>query len=422
MRVDEAGGGWSGVRDESSDLFARVASGHGQGEGEMLGAVNGADQPRASKSGAGGAMGSPKGMKQMIEPSPKGKENVMGREGQESRLRWSEHATEKSDAPGSSSLPLRRLPQNASLALDIADLATESPSAANLSATVSGGANVSALVTPGQRLLQLCERVSSARNDQSLGLSRLLDEFEEMIQDIQREKKELVQTRKDVAVQEADTFSAREHAAQQLAVEAAAERYASAAELERKVRECDDRLREFADQWRQLREQYEVLDTRQQDCERKVILARREALKFLSSVEQDARAKAQQYSHDAHARLEQQRIAAVRRGQALEGEQASLEVMSQELDSALAALSNEKELETRERNLAEAKERESSVREQREAIEEQIEALKRALAVKLEEERRCKEELQSAQTLLQMFLDAESSKTETLRTDRGRVT
>ena len=76
----------------------------------------------------------------------------------------------------------------------------------------------------------------------------------------------------------------------------------------------------------------------------------------------------------------------------------------------------------RERNLAEAKERESSVREQREAIEEQIEALKRALAVKLEEERRCKEELQSAQTLLQMFLDAESSKTETLRTDRGRVT
>jgi len=64
------------------------------------------------------------------------------------------------------------------------------------------------------------------------------------------------------------------------------------------------------------------------------------------SVEQDARAKAQQYSHDAHARLEEERIAAVRRGQALESEKASFEVMADELDSALAALRYEPDVLT----------------------------------------------------------------------------
>ena len=415
----EAMRGWDGVRDDLSDVFAHM-SGDGHAEGERMGALNGALETRAcSKSRAAGGMGSPKGMKQMIIPSPKGKETQTDRDGQESRLRWGEHATDQPDAPGRSIS--QKLPQNGNSSFDV-DLATESPSAANLTATESGGATVSALVTPSQRLLKLCELVNSARTDQSLGLNRLLGEFEEVLKDIQRQKKELLQTRKDVAVEEADAFTARAHAAHQLAVEAAAERYASAAELERKVHECDDKLLLFKDQWRELRELYEALDQRQQDCERKVILARREALKFLSSVEQDARAKAQQYSHDAHARLEQQRIAAVRRGQVLEGEHASLEVMSQELDTALTALSNEKELQTRERNLAEAKQRESSVREQRVAIEEQIEALKRALVVKLEEERRCKEEVQSAQTLLQMLLDAESSNSATLRADRERVT
>ena len=423
--------GWGGVRDDLSDVFAHM-SGDGHAEGERMGALNGACETRASsKSGAAVAMGSPKGMrqmmmKQMIIPSPKGKETRTDRdrEGQESRLRWGEHVTDQPDAPARSidASISQKLPQNGNLSLDMVDLATESPSAANLTATESGGATLSALVTPSQRLLQLCERVNSARQDQSLGLNRLLGEFEEVIKDIQCQKKELLQTRKDVAVEEADAFTARAHAAHQLAVEAAAERYASAAELERKVHECDDKLLLFKDQWRELRELYEALDQRQQDCERKVILARREALKFLSSVEQDARAKAQQYSHDAHARLEQQRIAAVRRGQVLEGEHASLEVMSQELDTALTALSNEKELQTRERNLAEAKQRESSVGEQRAAIEEQIEALKRALVVKLEEERRCKEEVQSAQTLLQMLLDSESSNSATLRADRERVT
>ena len=417
----EAKRGWGGVRDDLSNVFAHM-SGDGHAEGERMGALNGACKTRASSnSRAAGGMGSPKGMKQMIIPSPKGKETQTdrNREGQESRLRWGEHATDQPDAPGRSIS--QTLPQNGNSSFDV-DLATESPSAANLTATESGGATVSALVTPSQRLLKLCELVNSARTDQSLGLNRLLGEFEEVLKDIQRQKKELLQTRKNVAVEEADAFTARAHAAHQLAVEAAAERYASAAELERKVHECDDKLLLFKDQWRELRELYEALDQRQQDCERKVILARREALKFLSSVEQDARAKAQQYSHDAHARLEQQRIAAVRRGQALEGEHASLEVMSQELDTALTALSNEKELQTRERNLAEAKQRESSVREQRVAIEEQIEALKRALVVKLEEERRCKEEVQSAQTLLQMLLDAESSNSATLRADRERVT
>ena len=69
------------------------------------------------------------------------------------------------------------------------------------------------------------------------------------------------------------------------------------------------------------------------------------------TVEQDARAKAQQYSRDAHARLEEERIAAVRRGQALESEKASFEVMADESDSALAALGYGKYVDIVDRSL-----------------------------------------------------------------------
>jgi len=45
-----------------------------------------------------------------------------------------------------------------------------------------------------------------------------------------------------LAAQETDTYKAREEAATQLGVEAAAEQYASAAEWERQVREYDNKL------------------------------------------------------------------------------------------------------------------------------------------------------------------------------------
>jgi len=51
-----------------------------------------------------------------------------------------------------------------------------------------------------QRLIQLCERVKGARHDQSVGLTRLLKEFEHVIQDLHAQKKALVQAQKDVAL------------------------------------------------------------------------------------------------------------------------------------------------------------------------------------------------------------------------------
>jgi len=107
---------------------------------------------------------------------------------------------------------------------------------------------------------------------------------------------------------------------------AGAERYERAAELERDVSEVDGKLGAYEAQWWELLERYEALDAREEDCQRKMILARREAAKFLSSVEQDARAKAQQYLRDAHARLEEQRASSARRQQALVSEEDSLSV------------------------------------------------------------------------------------------------
>ena len=301
-------------------------------------------------------------------------------------------------------------------------LVGDSPSARNLE--VAGELPAGGVAAPRERLTYLCERVRTAQQDHSVGLSRLLSEFEEVIADVRREKKELVRQRQDLAREEDEVHERRRGAAAQLAVEAAAERFERAAECEREVRECDAALQACDGRWQQLQQRYEALDARQEECQRKTILARREAAKFLSSVEHDARAKAQQYSHDAHARLEEQRVGAVRRAQALEGEEASLRAMETELDAALAEISGASaaDLSARERRVADAQDARRAVAEQREAIEEQIRTLQRALAVKREEEERACAAEASAQAELQQLLDADSANSAALRAERGRVT
>ena len=105
---------------------------------------------------------------------------------------------------------------------------------------------------------------------QSVGLSRLLRELEEVVQDVQGQKKEIVQARKEIAAAESDTHTARARAAEQLAVEVAAERFERAADAERQVSECDAEVKGLAVQWHELLARYEALDAKEEDCQRKV--------------------------------------------------------------------------------------------------------------------------------------------------------
>ena len=103
-----------------------------------------------------------------------------------------------------------------------------------------------------------------------MGLSRLLRELEEVVQDVQARKKEIVQARKEIAAAESDTYTARARAAEQLAVEVAAERFERAADAERQVSECDAELEGLAGQWQELLARYEALDAKEEECQRKV--------------------------------------------------------------------------------------------------------------------------------------------------------
>ena len=55
---------------------------------------------------------------------------------------------------------------------------------------------------------------------QSVGLSRLLHELEEVVQDVQRQKKDIVAARKEVASAEAEAYTLRARVAEELAEEA----------------------------------------------------------------------------------------------------------------------------------------------------------------------------------------------------------
>ena len=94
----------------------------------------------------------------MIEPSPKGKATpqgarsralTWGAEGEQ----WQRHDLGRSDhqIPGP---------------LSATDLAGDSPSAANLASVTSVTQQLAPVVTPRERLVQLCERVMTAREDQ----------------------------------------------------------------------------------------------------------------------------------------------------------------------------------------------------------------------------------------------------------------
>ena len=220
-----------------------------------------------------------------------------------------------------------------------------------------GASHAKTQLTALDRLQQMCERVNVSQEDHDSGLNRLLSEFQTEIEEKQREKKALVQRRKDLAKQETIVGMRLREAQESLLKEAKAERYDVAQQMEDEVKELQAELMRIAGECKKLIESYESLDSEQEEYHRKAILARREACKFLSSVQQDASAKAQQDVRDAHTRLEGMRVSIERDETALVTKQAKLQESHKEMETLIVASSDQQEREKRRRDVEEAEKR-----------------------------------------------------------------
>jgi hypothetical protein len=161
-------------------------------------------------------------------------------------------------------------------------------------------ASSSQQMTARERLSNMGKRVRAAHLDHTSGLTRLLSEFEGLCEGVQRRKKECAERRHTLAARQAKLQSQLEELRSRQLAAAEAERYEEAETWSSEIAACEmDRVQCQVDVSRVIA-RFEELEEERTALLRKQVLARREAFKFLSSIQQDANAKAQQYITDSH--------------------------------------------------------------------------------------------------------------------------
>ena len=170
-------------------------------------------------------------------------------------------------------------------------------------------ASSSQQMTARERLSNMGKRVRAAHLDHTSGLTRLLSEFEALCEGVQRRKKECAERRHTLAARQAKLQSQLEELRSRQLAAAEAERFEEAETWSSEIAACElDRGQCQVDVSRVIA-RFEELEEERTALLRKQVLARREAFKFLSSIQQDANAKAQQYITDSHEQVRQATVA-----------------------------------------------------------------------------------------------------------------